>query len=76
MNSRAACIGDVVVEVGGLVIVSAGAGLVFVEVVVIKGLVRSCITLEGATKSWWDMLTWGRVGKFWMMLAVDGKLRG
>ena len=57
MNSRAACMADGTVVVGGLVIRSAGAGLVFVEVVVIKGLVRSCITLEGATKSWLDMLT-------------------
>ena len=76
MKSRAACIGDVTVEVGALVIVSPGAGLVVVDAVVIKRLVRSCITLQGETKSWWDMLTWGRVGKFWMMLAVDGKLRG
>ena len=64
IKSRDACIGDVTVEVGALVIVSPGAGLVVVDAVVIKGLVRSCITLEGATKSWWDMLTWGRVGKF------------
>ena len=63
MKSLAACIGDVTVEVGALVIVRAGAGLVVVDVVVIKGLM-SCITLEGATKSWWDMLTWGRMGKF------------
>ena len=43
---------DGTVVVGGLVIVSAGAGLVFVEVVVTKGLERSCITLDGGTKFW------------------------
>ena len=54
----------------------AGACFVVVAVVVTKGLERSCITLDGGTKFWRDMLTWGRVGKFWMILAVDGKVRG
>ena len=63
IKSLAACIGDVTVEVVALVIVRAGAGLVVVDAVVIKGLM-SCITLEGATKSWWEMVTWGRMGKF------------
>ena len=40
------------VVVGGLVIVGAGACFVVVEVVVTKGLERSCITLDGGTKFW------------------------
>ena len=67
IKSLAACIADGTVVEGGLVNMGAGACCVVVAVVVTKGLERSCMTLEGGTKFWRDILTWGRFGKFWMI---------